>query len=77
MAAPGRMAKAKQPESLNGRQEIAEFLGQPFVRSPTLGKIQDASHPPRSAGARIAGGTESLAWTRIRWGARSDRYRNG
>ena len=29
MAAPGRMAKAKQPESLNGWQQIAEFLGQP------------------------------------------------
>jgi hypothetical protein len=29
MAAPGRMAKAKQRESLNGWQQIAEFLGQP------------------------------------------------
>jgi hypothetical protein len=29
MAAPGRMAKAKQPKSLDGWQEIAEFLGQP------------------------------------------------
>ncbi len=29
MAAPGRIAKAKQPESLNGWQQIAEFLGQP------------------------------------------------
>ena len=29
MEAPGRTAKAKQPESLNGRQKIADFLGQP------------------------------------------------
>ncbi len=29
MAAPGRMPKAKQRESLNGWQQIAEFLGQP------------------------------------------------
>ena len=29
MAAPGRTAKAKQPESLNGWQKIADFLGQP------------------------------------------------
>jgi hypothetical protein len=29
MAAPGRMAKAKQRESLNGWQQIAAFLGQP------------------------------------------------
>jgi hypothetical protein len=29
MAAPGRMARAKQPESLNGWQQIAHFLGQP------------------------------------------------
>jgi phage terminase Nu1 subunit (DNA packaging protein) len=29
MAAPGCMAKAKQRESLNGWQQIAEFLGQP------------------------------------------------
>ena len=30
MAAPGRTAKAKQPESLNGWQNIADFLGQPI-----------------------------------------------
>ena len=31
MAAPGRTAKAKQPESLNGGwQKIADFLGQPI-----------------------------------------------
>jgi hypothetical protein len=30
MAAPGRMAKAKQTESLDGWQEIAEFWGQPW-----------------------------------------------
>ena len=29
MAAPVRMAKAKQTESLDGWQQIAEFLGQP------------------------------------------------
>jgi hypothetical protein len=29
MAAPGRMPKAKQPELLNGWEQIAEFLGQP------------------------------------------------
>jgi hypothetical protein len=29
MAAPGRTAKAKQPESLNGWQKIVDFLGQP------------------------------------------------
>jgi len=29
MAAPGRMPKAKQRESLDGWQQIAEFLGQP------------------------------------------------
>jgi hypothetical protein len=29
MAAPGRMAKAKQRESLNGWQPIVAFLGQP------------------------------------------------
>ena len=29
MAAPGRMAKAKQTESLDGWQQIATFLGQP------------------------------------------------
>jgi len=29
MAAPGRMAKAKQPDSLDGWQQIADFLGQP------------------------------------------------
>jgi hypothetical protein len=29
MAAPGRMAKAKQQKSLDGWQEIAAFLGQP------------------------------------------------
>jgi hypothetical protein len=29
MAAPSRMAKATQRESLNGWQQIAEFLGQP------------------------------------------------
>jgi len=29
MAAPGRMAKAKQPESLDGWQQIGAFLGQP------------------------------------------------
>jgi hypothetical protein len=29
MAAPGRTAKAKQPESLNGWQQIAHFLDQP------------------------------------------------
>jgi hypothetical protein len=30
MAASGRTAKAKQPESLNGWQKIADFLGQPI-----------------------------------------------
>ena len=29
MATPARTAKAKQPESLNGWQKIADFLGQP------------------------------------------------
>ena len=29
MAAPGRMPRAKQRESLDGWQQIAEFLGQP------------------------------------------------
>jgi hypothetical protein len=29
MAAPARMAKAKQQKSLNGWQQIATFLGQP------------------------------------------------
>jgi hypothetical protein len=29
MAAPGRMAKAKQQKLLDGWQQIAEFLGQP------------------------------------------------
>ena len=29
MAAPGRMAKAKQQKSFDGWQEIAAFLGQP------------------------------------------------
>jgi hypothetical protein len=29
MAAPGRTANAKQPESLNGWQKIVDFLGQP------------------------------------------------
>jgi phage terminase Nu1 subunit (DNA packaging protein) len=29
MAAPSRTAKAKQSESLNGWQKIADFLGQP------------------------------------------------
>jgi hypothetical protein len=74
MAAPGRMPKAKQHESLNGWQQIAEFFGSTFVRSPTLGKIRDASHPPRSAGAGFTGRTQSLAWTRIRWRARPNRY---
>ena len=34
MAAPSRTAKAKQPESLNGWQNIADFLGQPISGVP-------------------------------------------
>jgi hypothetical protein len=63
MAAPDRMAKAKQRESLNGWQQIAAFLGQPTIGGSTMGKIRDASHPRGSAGAGFAGGTELLAGT--------------
>ena len=56
MAAPGRMAKAKQRESLNGWQQIAAFLGSQH-RWLNDGQNPDASHPRGSAGAGFAGGT--------------------
>ena len=59
MAAPGRIAKAKQPESLNGWQQIATFLGQPSSVAQRWAK--SGMHPRGSAGAGFAGGTEPLA----------------
>jgi hypothetical protein len=63
MAAPGRMAKAKQREIIEWLAADRRVLGSAFVRSPTLGKIRDASHPRGSVGAGFAGGTEPLAGT--------------
>jgi len=63
MAAPGRMAKAKQRESLNGWQQIAAFLGQPTSVAQRWAKSGMPSHPRGSAGAGFAGGTELLAGT--------------
>jgi hypothetical protein len=77
MAAPGRTAKAKQPESLNDWQEIADFLGQPTSVAQRWAR---SGMPVIHEGRRVqafARPTESLAGAGICWGACPDRHRNG
>jgi hypothetical protein len=47
MAASGRTAKAKQPESLNGWQKIADFLGQPISVAERWAKSGMLTHVGR------------------------------
>jgi hypothetical protein len=49
MAAPGRMAKAKQRESLNGWQQIAAFLGSQHRW------LNDGQNPGCQSPARVGG----------------------
>jgi phage terminase Nu1 subunit (DNA packaging protein) len=76
MATPGGMAKAKQRESLNGWQQIADFLGQPISVAERWAK---SGMPVTHKGRRLHASRAELA----RWlgresagGARSDRYPN-
>ena len=57
MAAPGRMAKAKQRESLNGWQQIAEFLGQPISVAERWAK---SGMPVTHDGRRVQASPEEL-----------------
>jgi hypothetical protein len=57
MAAPGRMAKAKQTESLDGWQEIAEFLGQP---SSVAQRWAKSGMPVTHEGRRVQASQEEL-----------------
>jgi hypothetical protein len=67
MAAPGRTAKAKQPESLNGWQKIADFLGQPTSVAQRWARSGMPRHPRGSTRAGFARPTESLAGAGICW----------
>jgi hypothetical protein len=60
MAAPSRMTKTKQHESLNGWQQIAEFLGQPSSVAQRWAKSGMPVNPRGSVGPGFAGGTEPL-----------------
>ena len=57
MAAPGRTAKAKQPESLNGWQKIADFLGQPVSVAERWAK---SGMPVTHVGRRVQASPEEL-----------------
>ena|ERR1700688_2000111 len=57
MVAPGRMAKAKQPELLDGWQKIAEFLGQPSSVAQRWGK---SGMPVTHEGRRVLASPEEL-----------------
>jgi len=62
MAAPGRMAKAKQPESLNGWRQIAEFLGQPITVAQRWAK---SGMPVTHDGRRVHASADDLnRWLR-------------
>jgi len=63
MAAPGRMAQAKQRKSLNGWQAIVAFLGQATSVAQRWAKSgMPVTHEGRRAQAS-AGGTQLLAGT--------------
>ena len=57
MAAPGRMAKAKQRESLNGWQQIAAFLGQP---TSVVQRWPKSGMPVTHEGRRVQASPEEL-----------------
>jgi hypothetical protein len=57
MAAPGRIQKAKQQESLDGWQKIAEFLGQPSSVAPRWAK---SGMPVTHDGRRVHASSEEL-----------------
>lgn len=57
MAAPSRTAKAKQPESLNGWQQIAHFLGQPISVAERWAK---SGMPVTHVGRRVHAFPEEL-----------------
>ena len=57
MAAPGRMAKAKQRESLNGWQPIVAFLGQPTSVAQRWAKSR---MPVTHEGRRVQASPEEL-----------------
>ena len=57
MAAPGRMAKAKQQKSLDGWQEIAAFLGQPISVAQRWAK---SGMPVAREGRRVLASPEEL-----------------
>ena len=57
MAAPGRMAKAKQRESLNGWPQIAAFLGQPTSVAQRWAK---SGMPVTHEGQRVQASPEEL-----------------
>jgi hypothetical protein len=57
MAAPGRMAKAKQQKSLDGWQQIAEFLGQP---SSVAQRWAKSGMPVTHDGRRVHASPEEL-----------------
>ena len=57
MAAPSRTAKAKQPESLNGWQKIADFLGQPISVAERWAK---SGMPVTHVGRRVRASQDEL-----------------
>jgi hypothetical protein len=57
MAAPGRMPKAKQQKSLNGWEQIAEFLGQPTSVAQRWAK---SGMPLTHEGRRVQASPEEL-----------------
>ena len=57
MAAPGRMAKAKQTESLDGWRQIATFLGQP---SSVAQRWAKSGMPVTHEGRRVQASPEEL-----------------
>jgi len=57
MAAPGRMPKAKQQKSLDGWQQIAEFLGQP---SSVAQRWAKSGMPVIHEGRRVHASPEDL-----------------
>jgi hypothetical protein len=57
MAAPSRTAKAKQPESLNGWQKIADFLGQPISVAERWAK---SGMPVTHLGRRVRASQDEL-----------------
>ncbi len=57
MAAPGRMAKAKQQKSLDGWQEIAAFLGQPIS---VVQRWAKSGMPVTHDGRRVQASREEL-----------------